>query len=1302
MAKKHLSEDEIKYIISAETDKAQKEIYALSKATKDLKQQQRERLKSMIELESKGKKESDTYKKLAAEYKAYGKQISDNNKRMGELTRKLDVNVLSMAQLKKQSRDLHRELDNVSKALDPERYALLESQIKKVDERMNELKVSAKSLREISTSETALAAMSGIVFAKLAEKAGEYIQKMKEVIAEGIEMAESADGVKKAFDALDDGTILNNLRKATKGTVTDLDLMKATVQANDFRIPLEDLGKYLQFAQLKAQQTGQSVDYMTNSIVTGLGRKSVMILDNLGLSAAEINEQMSQTGDFMSAVAAIVDKQLAAAGDNYVSSADRAQAATVRFQNAQLELGETLLPIKEKWDEFYSGASVSTMELIGWIVKHRKALILLVTAYTSYIATQKLATIWNAKHAQSTLKSVAAEKLHALQLGLSKKAFLAKLIVLDLYRGRCNLATAATEMFNLVLKASPLGIVTTLITTAAAAFMLFGNRTDKVNTSVESLNKRLLSERTELNNIFNELKKTNPSTNERIELVKELNGKYPGLLANYNLEKASLKDITKAQNEANAALTNRIATEMKAQTTADYVQKNISIQMDRIEYLMSEASRQIGKDVYSKFSGSIEKVLNDSKTDLSDFWNTFGKYFSSNLGSDAMTKFRDQFLALRIDQRNLATGVDEINRKYEPYIKAIKTTVSLSDEEIKKQVESTSIIKKLEKQKEKVQNTWKEDTKENIILKNKEIERLDEEIKKYKELGSAKLAADAKKKADTAAEKARTTAEKEQKAKISTEQAAVKSLEALREEDLQNQQKTYNDSLAALNSAQSTGKLTKQQYEMMLLELNKQNADARLKIEQSYYSDAQSMVLTDANTKEDIVRKSNQRVINAEKEANVTRAALQIQLNELIKSFKDQFKLTTVDEDYAMQLKVLEASYQARKEMAEKNNLDTTELDKAYYRAKEQLESEYQQRLLAIRNQYGLTTQQERHNAELEQLKLARAQQLLTEEEYEQAVQNLKRDSYKKQFDYYADLFSNAIQSLQQAEMDQIDAKYDAEIEAAKGDADEVERLENEKAQKKLDIQKKYADVNFAIKASQIIADTAVAIMKALGELGPIAGPIFATLMGVTGAAQLASAKAERDKVKNMTLSGSTSSGSSTGARVATGRQEGGKIDVRRAQDGKLFPDTDYDPDARGFIDHPTVIVGEGPAGQSKEWVASNAAVENPTVAPILDILDKSQQAGNIRTLDLNQAIRARMAGYASGGSISKTSSTPDPTPAGNSGTALPPELMEKLARSIIHLDEYGVPASVVLSDIERKTELRNRSRSIGSKKQAS
>lgn len=292
---------------------------------------------------------------------------------------------------------------------------------------------------------------------------------------------------------------------------------------------------------------------------------------------------------------------------------------------------------------------------------------------------------------------------------------------------------------------------------------------------------------------------------------------------------------------------------------------------------------------------------------------------------------------------------------------------------------------------------------------------------------------------------------------------------------------------------------------------------------------------------------------------------------------------------------------------------------------------------------------------------------------------------------------SNSFNTFKRIEIDNVEAKYDAEIEAAQGNAEEIERLEQEKAQKKLDIEKKYADVQFAVKASQIIANTAMAIMMALAQLGPIAGPIAAGVMAATGAVQLAAANAEREKVKNLTLSGSNSGSSGTGARVATGRQSGGKIDVRRAQDGKLFPDADYDPDARGFIDRPTVIVGEGPSGQSKEWVASNAAVSNPTVAPILDILDKSQQAGTIRTLDLNQAIRARMAGYSSGGSIDAQKSAV-PVPPAPSGTSLPPRLMERLANAIIRIDEEGIPASVTLSELERKQELRNRSRKIGSK----
>ena len=463
-------------------------------------------------------------------------------------------------------------------------------------------------------------------------------------------------------------------------------------------------------------------------------------------------------------------------------------------------------------------------------------------------------------------------------------------------------------------------------------------------------------------------------------------------------------------------------------------------------------------------------------------------------------------------------------------------------------------------------------------------------------------------------------------------------------------------------------------------------------------NDINDLELKNGKLKADSVKQANAAVLSADQDAANARAAIQTKMNDLTKDFKSQFKLTTVGEDLQAQMKVLDATYQARKQLAEKEHLDTKELDTAYQKAKEQLVQDSENRINQIRNQYGLLNQQQQYDLQLQQLQQYLDNETLTHEEHEKAVQNLKRDSFKKQFDYYLDLFSGAVQALQQAEMDNVDAKYDAEIEAAQGNAEEVERLEKEKAQKKLDIEKKYADVNFAIKASQIIADTAVAIMKAIADLGPIAGPIAAALMGITGIAQLASANAERQKVKNMTLSGGSSSSKGSGQRVASGRESGGKIDVRRAQDGKLFKGADYDPDARGFIDKPTVIVGEGPAGQSKEWVASNAAVDNPTVGPILDMIDKSQQAGTIRTLDLNQVIRSKMAGFSSGGSISQpipSSGTPKDD---GSGTALPPELMEKFAHAIIGINENGVKSSVVLTDLERKQELRDRSRQIGSK----
>ena len=71
MAKKHLSEDEIKYIISADSSKAQQAIHQLGKSTASLRREEKARRSALIEMEATGKKNTDQYRKLKEEIKNY-------------------------------------------------------------------------------------------------------------------------------------------------------------------------------------------------------------------------------------------------------------------------------------------------------------------------------------------------------------------------------------------------------------------------------------------------------------------------------------------------------------------------------------------------------------------------------------------------------------------------------------------------------------------------------------------------------------------------------------------------------------------------------------------------------------------------------------------------------------------------------------------------------------------------------------------------------------------------------------------------------------------------------------------------------------------------------------------------------------------------------------------------------------------------------------------------------------------------------------------------------------------------------
>lgn len=1257
MANKHLTEDQVSLIVNVESSKAQQEIKKLENKLMSLRTTNRQQLKSMVEMEAAGKKNTKEYKNMAEQYRATSKEIRETTKDITDQTQKLDVLDMTMNQLRKQQKMLQRELDDTAQSLNPEAYAALEQRLRDVSGRMAELKQNAKSFKEIASSDQVNGFLLGNMMAKGADFLGQQADKLKEFVSEsakaGMEMAAQADGVIKAFNAMDDPNLLDNLRKATKGTVNDVQLMTAAVQAKDFRIPLEDLGKYLQFAQLKAQQTGQSVDYMTDSIVTGLGRKSPMILDNLGISAAEISEKTKETGDFMQAVAKIVETQLAEAGDTYVSAADKAAQKTAEWENAQRRLGEQLLPLTESYEDFFAETKVGIINLISWLVENRKSVLALVVAYTAFKTAQLAVANAGKLHLAMTKGIVLVHKAWNVVLGtgnvlinVAKVAFYG----LTLQLGKAKTAMAA---LNTTTKANIFGLVAAGVALLAMKLWEMKKAADAAAQSQKALNaikaeaqKQVVEEKLKLENLIKVAKDEKLSMDERLKATEALNRIVP----HYN---ATIDKTTKKFKASNKALD-------------AYINSLVRL------YEVQGAKKQIQELAEQRADLTIK--LSKAKKRLADANNARGFQYTTSWGTTGNTQ------------------VDAVSR-------------------FKSEVESlTEGIKQLDKQIGIIGNAYGEDIMHQTVKEASEPEVPDSDIGGK---GGGKTGGGHTTGTSTAP---------------NPDDIASKKFSENRQADIDAANQDYQQDVNNWNMALAQKQTTQEKYDLAMQALKTQHTANILAIETSYSEQSQNIDIKDAGKKKSLQDKQLDNQRKAEQahfdQQVAAEQAYQDALAKVMEQGETEQELT-LEQQRDQKLEVLKGYYQAALDLARQNGEDTAQLEKAYKDAQAQIDSDYTAKHAAqlaeqadkekqARQALGFDQQSE-YDQQLLQLKQALDNQYITQEEYEKKVQQMKKESFMKQAQYYTELFSNAVGALQNAEMANVDAKYDAEIKAAEGNTALQEKLEKKKANEKLKIQKKYADVNFAMQAAQIISNTATSIMKAYSDMGPVAGSVAAALMGVTGAAQLAVANAERQKVKRMTLDGSGGSSSASGARVASGRESGGRIDVEREQDGKHF-NAEFSPGKRGYIDKPTVIVGEGPRGKSKEWVASNAALENPTIAPLISLMDAAQRAGQIRTFDMNKYLMA-MQGRALGGNIEqgpapyplRARSVPSLSGADSYvatqeslhrdvGIAASGRSNDELLALVRELRDNGVRAYVALSDLDAKQEQRNQARKFAKK----
>jgi hypothetical protein len=183
------------------------------------------------------------------------------------------------------------------------------------------------------------AAAAGIAFS---------VKQASDLVLELAKMGGQAEGVRSAFQKIGSSKDLEKLRDLVHGTVGDLELMKRAVTANNYGIPVKELGNLFAFATKRAQDTGQSVDYLVDSIVTGIGRKSPLILDNLGISATQLKEKLggvametASVGEITKAVGEIAQDSFKKTGEIIDTNAIKLQSLSAQWENTKLAIAES-------------------------------------------------------------------------------------------------------------------------------------------------------------------------------------------------------------------------------------------------------------------------------------------------------------------------------------------------------------------------------------------------------------------------------------------------------------------------------------------------------------------------------------------------------------------------------------------------------------------------------------------------------------------------------------------------------------------------------------------------------------------------------------------------------------------------------------------------------------------------------------------------------------------------------------------------------------------------------------------------
>ena len=818
-----------------------------------------------------------------------------------------------------------------------------------------------------------------------------------------------------------------------------------------------------------------------------------------------------------------------------------------------------------------------------------------VTAYlVSYYGGLKIATMWHARFKAATLASVVTEKAHAVQLYISRAATLTYAAAQALLHKNTTRCTAALRLMRIELLKNPYTALLALLVAAGVAIYQLAKKTEQASAAMKA----------------------------HQEVVKKVNEEYSSQEARIKTLVAAIND----ENLSNYTRKQRLAElkELIPDYNAELNEEGrlINNNKEAIDQYLVSLEKQIKLKAYQEELEELYKKkrnLESQEAEQSDaYWDTRQQNTLSGYSRNSLTakisrlfgteKEANQLKALQTTQKDLAGIESAIAQINNDILKTEATATSLTGTNKENINTETSLIKKLEAEKKKVQEQWAEDSEANIAKKNKEIERIDTEIKRLNELGKVKKKAEAgeykntetdatlkpleiehekrmllikqnrEKENKTEAQyilegtaenlryyreridalqklEAKTPAKKkklldeihkletEAQAAIFTEtgkqeDARIKQVQEKRDERIKIETAYYNVQKDTMEKAVLNQSITQEAVDAYMLEVEQAHTAELLEINRTYLDDVNALEITSRQKRIDTVTEAADAVRETEMQLLRDRAAIAQKVREITSV---PVGIIGMQEAHRKQVQDVETTYNAIIEVARQAGISVVNLEEQKNREINRLNYEYQNNIYQIQAEIGLSWQQQ-HEQELARLKHLHDEGLIDEKKYQTLRLKEGKKNVLKYFQYYSALSSSMVNSIQEAEIASVEAKYAVLIQEAENNGEDTAALEEEKENKKLEIQKKYADLQFAMKCSQIIADTAVAIMETHASLGgwTPAAIAAAAIMGITGAAQLAVAEVEREKVKNMSLSNTTGSKTATAERVVSGSSGGG------------------------------------------------------------------------------------------------------------------------------------------------------------------